>query len=86
MNAVAGGGSFVAFPALSFTGVPPIPANATNTLSQWVGTADSGGGYRNRLITPKRILIPLLLMSAALSADSRGLFCRSKPRRTLFSG
>jgi uncharacterized protein len=64
MNAVAGGGSFIAFPALLFTGVPPIPANATNTLSLWVGTAASGGAYRNRLITPRRILIPLLIMSA----------------------
>ena len=33
LNAVAGGGSFVAFPALLFTGVPPIPANATNTFA-----------------------------------------------------
>jgi uncharacterized membrane protein YfcA len=64
MNAVAGGGSFVAFPAVLFTGVPPIPANATNTFSLWVGTAASGGAYRNRLITPRRILIPLLIMSA----------------------
>jgi uncharacterized membrane protein YfcA len=64
MNAVAGGGSFVAFPALLFTGVPPIAANATNTFSLWVGTAASGGAYRNRLITPRRILIPLLIMSA----------------------
>lgn len=64
MNAVAGGGSFVAFPALLFTGVPPIPANATNTFSLWVGTAASGGAYRNRLVTPRRILMPLLIMSA----------------------
>jgi uncharacterized membrane protein YfcA len=64
MNAVAGGGSFVAFPALLFTGVPPIPANATNTFSLWIGTAASGGAYRSRLITPRRILIPLLIMSA----------------------
>ena len=63
MNAVAGGGSFVAFPALLFTGVPPIPANATNTLSLWVGTAVSGGAYRNRLNLPSRILLPLLTMS-----------------------
>jgi len=33
LNAVAGGGSFISFPALLFTGVPPIPANATNTLA-----------------------------------------------------
>jgi uncharacterized protein len=63
MNAVAGGGSFVAFPALLFTGVAPIPANATNTLSLWVGTAVSGGAYRKRLNLPRRILLPLLIMS-----------------------
>ena len=63
MNAVAGGGSFIAFPALLFTGVAPIPANATNTLSLWVGTAASGGAYRKRLNLPRRVLIPLLLMS-----------------------
>lgn len=64
MNAVAGGGSFVAFPALLFTGVAPIPANATNTVSLWVGTAASGGAYRSRLATSRRIMIPLLVMSA----------------------
>jgi uncharacterized membrane protein YfcA len=37
LNAVAGGGSFIAFPVLLFTGVPPIPANATNTFVLWVG-------------------------------------------------
>lgn len=63
MNAVAGGGSFVAFPALLFTGVAPIPANATNTLSLWVGTAVSGGAYRNRLNFSRRVLLPLLAMS-----------------------
>jgi uncharacterized protein len=63
MNAVAGGGSFIAYPALLFTGVGAIPANATTTLSLWVGTAASGGAYRNHLKTPRRILIPLLVMS-----------------------
>jgi uncharacterized membrane protein YfcA len=64
MNAVAGGGSFVAFPALLFTGVAPIPANATNTVSLWVGTAASGSAYRGRLKTSRRILIPLVAASA----------------------
>src|SRR5215471_12185556 len=63
MNAVAGGGSFVAFPALLFTGIAPVPANATNTLSLWVGTTASGGAYRNRLKIPRRVLVPLLIMS-----------------------
>jgi uncharacterized protein len=62
MNAVAGGGSFVAFPALLFTGIAPIPANASNTLSLWVGTAASSGAYRNHLKLPWRIVVPLLIM------------------------
>lgn len=60
MNSVAGGGSFIAFPALLFTGVPPIPANATNTIALWTGAAASGGAYRKRLDVPRRIMIPLL--------------------------
>ena len=63
MNAVAGGGSFIAFPALLFTGVAPVPANATNTLSLWVGTAATGRAYRKQLNLPRRIVIPLVLMS-----------------------
>jgi len=65
LNAVAGGGSFVAFPALLFIGVPPIPANATNTLALWTGVTASGGAYRNRLDVPMRVLLPLLLTSLA---------------------
>jgi uncharacterized protein len=63
LNAVAGGGSFVAFPALLFTGMPPIPANATNTLALWTGVTASTGAYRHRLDMPKRILLPLLVAS-----------------------
>ena len=63
LNAVAGGGSFVAFPALLFTGVPPIPANATNTVALWTGVTASGGAYRNRLDVPKRVMVPLLVTS-----------------------
>jgi uncharacterized membrane protein YfcA len=63
INAVAGGGSFVAFPALLFTGVAPVPANATNTLALWVGVTASGGAYRNRLSISRRVMIPLILTS-----------------------
>jgi uncharacterized protein len=63
LNAVAGGGSFVAFPALLFTGVPPIPANATNSLALWSGVTASGGAYRNQLDVPRRVLLPLLITS-----------------------
>ncbi len=63
LNSVAGGGSFIAFPALLFVGVPPIPANATNTIALWTAAAASGGAYRKRLDIPRRVLIPLLTVS-----------------------
>lgn len=65
LNSVAGGGSFIAFPALLWTGVPPIPANATNTIALWTGAAASGGAYRKRLDVPRRVMIPLLTASLA---------------------
>ncbi len=63
LNSVAGGGSFIAFPALLFTGVPPIPANATNTIALWTAAAASGGAYRAQLDVPRRVMIPLLVAS-----------------------
>ena len=63
LNSVAGGGSFIAFPALLFTGVPPIPANATNTIALWTAAAASGGAYRRRLDVARSVLRPLLAAS-----------------------
>lgn len=65
LNAVAGGGSFISFPALLFSGVPPIPANATNTFALWVGTTASGGAYRGRFAMSRRLLWPLVATSVA---------------------
>ncbi|EYD72672.1 sulfite exporter TauE/SafE family protein [Limimaricola hongkongensis] len=49
LNAVAGGGTFLTFPALVWLGVPPIAANATSTLGALPGYASSAWGYREDL-------------------------------------
>jgi uncharacterized membrane protein YfcA len=49
INSVAGGGGFIAFPSLLFTGMPPVNANATNTIALWPGTVASTGAYRRTL-------------------------------------
>jgi uncharacterized membrane protein YfcA len=72
LNSVAGGGSFISFPALLFTGVPPIPANATNTIALWTAAAASGGAYRRRLEVPRRVMLPLL--ASSLSGGLAGAF------------
>lgn len=63
LNSVAGGGGFIAFPALLLTGVPPIAANATQTVALWCGVNASSHAYRGRLDVPRRILVPLLVTS-----------------------
>jgi uncharacterized membrane protein YfcA len=49
INAVAGGGTLVTFPALLFFGTPPIIANATSTLALVIGTSGGIYGYRRHL-------------------------------------
>ena len=63
LNAVAGGGSFIAFPALMFAGVAPISANATNTVALWVGVTASTGAYRKHLDISRRVMVPLAVTS-----------------------
>lgn len=63
LNALAGGGSFISFPALLFLRVPAVQANATNTVALWPGLAASTVAYLKRLDAPLRLLIPLLVTS-----------------------
>ncbi|MCF3974892.1 sulfite exporter TauE/SafE family protein [Paracoccus salsus] len=46
LNAVAGGGTFITFPALVFTGVPPVAANATSTVAALPGYLAATLGFR----------------------------------------
>jgi hypothetical protein len=63
MNSVAGGGSFLSFPALLFAGVPAIAANATNNAAMWVGTLGSARGYREEVAEHRHLLLPVLCVS-----------------------
>src|SRR5580658_4589835 len=49
LNAVAGGGSFLSFPAMLSIGLGPIQANATNTVALWPGQLTSIAGYRDEV-------------------------------------
>ena len=53
INAVAGGGSLVSFPALVASGLTPLAANVTNTVSVWPGYLGSVAAYRSE-IAPQR--------------------------------
>jgi uncharacterized membrane protein YfcA len=48
-NAVAGGGTFFTFPALLASGLPPVVANASNSVAVWPGHVLALVGYRKEL-------------------------------------
>lgn len=54
LNAIAGGGSFLTFPALVFTGVGPIAANATSAVAVSPGYLGSALGFGRELATLSR--------------------------------
>jgi uncharacterized membrane protein YfcA len=70
LNAVAGGGSFLSFPAVLGLGVLPIPANATNTVALWPGQLTSIAGYMDDLRVNGKLLVPV--MSASLVGGLAG--------------
>jgi hypothetical protein len=49
LNAIAGGGSFLTFPALVFAGISPISANATSAVAVSPGYLGSSLGLRREL-------------------------------------
>lgn len=63
LNSVAGGGSFISYPALVFSGVPLINANTTSTIALWPGTVASVGAYRKEIAAERAGLWPLLIAS-----------------------
>ena len=61
LNAVAGGGSFLTFPAMLAVGLGPIQANATNTVAMWPGQLTSIAGYRDEVRKHKRLAVKMAL-------------------------
>ena len=64
INAVAGGGTFITFGALSLAGVPPITANATSSVAQFPGYVTSTLAYRRDIARFWRGALVLALLSA----------------------
>jgi uncharacterized membrane protein YfcA len=83
INAVAGGGSFVTFPALLFAGVGPLAANATSTIALWLGITASGGAYRSKLNISRRVFVPLVATSIVGGLIGAFLLIRTPPQTFL---
>jgi uncharacterized protein len=93
INSVAGGGSMISFPVLLALGVPPLIANATNTVGIWPGAIGSLWGFRAEFAKIPRVyhwlLIPAIIGGIVgaflLRFTAPSLFERIVPGLILFA-
>lgn len=65
LNAIAGGGTFLTFPALVFTGVPFVSANATSAVAVFPGYLGAVAGFYNELDAfDRKHLVKILILAA----------------------
>jgi len=84
MNAMAGGGTILTYPALLFVGESAITANATSTVALWPGAAASLFGYRREVAENREWLKRLFLPS--LLGGSLGAFLLLRTPAKIFAG
>lgn len=63
LNTLAGGGSFIVFPALLAAGVPPVLANASNTYAALPGYVSGAVGFWSDLMKERQRLLVYSLVS-----------------------
>jgi len=82
VNALAGGGSFITFPALLFVGVPPVSANATNTFASCSGYLSGAWALRKEMSAHRRELLKYSLVG--LVGGIAGAWLLLRTPETLF--
>lgn len=81
LNAVAGGGSFLSFPALLGMNILPVQANATNTVALWPGQLTSIAAYREDIRKNMRLVWPMGL-AGLLGGTAGAVVLLNTPQRT----
>jgi uncharacterized membrane protein YfcA len=81
LNAVAGGGSFLTFPAMMGMKILPVQANATNTVALWPGQLTSVAAYRNDIRKNPRLALGMAL-AGLIGGTAGALVLLNTPQRT----
>lgn len=79
LNAAAGGGSFITFPAFIYAGVPPIQANASSTVALFPGSLASAWKFREYIQPFPNISIKAMLILTLLGGCAGGLLLLYTP-------
>jgi hypothetical protein len=81
LNAVAGGGSFLSFPAMLGMKMQPIQANATNTVAVWPGQITSVAAYWDGIRKNRRLAV-LMGVAGFVGGTAGALVLLNTPQMT----
>src|SRR3954454_8787468 len=84
LNAVAGGGSLISFPAMLAVGYPALRANVTNTVAIWPGYLGSTAAYRPELVGQRPRMVALSV-SSVLGAVAGSIVLLTTPDKVFRS-
>ncbi|KQR63080.1 sulfite exporter TauE/SafE family protein [Acidovorax sp. Leaf160] len=82
LNAVAGGGSFLTLPALVFTGVPPVMANATGTVALLPGYLAGAWGFREDTAPPPGLTMRRVVVLSVVGGAAGAMLLLVTPEAT----
>jgi len=79
MNAAAGGGSFITFPALVYAGVPPIAANASSTVALFPASLASAWEFRGYIRPFPKVTMWTMIILTLLGGGTGALLLLYTP-------
>ena len=81
LNSLAGGGTFVTFPALLFAGLNPIAANASSVVALFPGTFSGAWAYRRNILSVTEVNVGYFFVLSLLGGLLGAVLLLSTPTR-----
>lgn len=81
VNAIAGGGSFITFPALILTGMPPVAANQTSSVALLPGGLASAWAYRSEIRSFHQVDLPIMVIPTIIGGGAGAALLLITPSR-----
>ncbi|HET7633265.1 MAG TPA: sulfite exporter TauE/SafE family protein [Burkholderiales bacterium] len=81
INAIAGGGSFITFPALVLVGLPPVSANQTGGIALLPGSLASAWAYKGEIRAFKQVSLSMLFVSTLMGGGTGAALLLITPTR-----
>src|SRR3546814_14286915 len=83
INAIAGGGSFITFPALVLAGLPPVSANQTSAIDLLPGGLASAWAYKEEIHAFRHASLTMRLVSTLMGGGAGAVLSLVTPKTDL---